>query len=218
MRSSWLKFLIGSMPKFFAIQHTEASGNISISVISAPVPSTTQSRRNVNIIPNMIRLHQDCEQSLPAFGHSSKNTPKSSINSCIPSGSLDFGRQSTIGVCGVELLGFICHEHGSIPTITSIPSSTRFPRLHEWFAYVCIPDYTGDDLFLGRYLENLERPGSLIDGQYQQLRKKARQSFMRDGYLFKRDRIRGQIPLASYWLGVLVEYSDSRFGLLLNLL
>ena len=49
-------------------------------------------------------------------------------------------------------------------------------------------------MVLGRYLETLERPEGMDDQQYQQLRKKSRNFFVRDGYLFKRSRKRGLPP------------------------
>jgi len=55
-------------------------------------------------------------------------------------------------------------------------------------------EYNGDDLILGHYLENLQRPDGMTDAQYQQLRKKSRDFLIRDGYLFKRGRKRGMPP------------------------
>jgi hypothetical protein len=51
-------------------------------------------------------------------------------------------------------------------------------------------EYSGDDLILGRYLE---RPDGLTNDQYRKLQRKSR-NFMRDDYLFKRGRKRGQLP------------------------
>ena len=45
-----------------------------------------------------------------------------------------------------------------------------------------------DDVVLGRYLTNLQRPDGLTDSQYQQLRKKSKYFLVRDGLLFKRPR------------------------------
>jgi Integrase zinc binding domain/Integrase core domain len=55
-------------------------------------------------------------------------------------------------------------------------------------------EYDGDDLVLGRCLETLERPEGMDDQRYEQLRKKSRNFFVRDGYLFKRSRKRGLPP------------------------
>jgi len=54
--------------------------------------------------------------------------------------------------------------------------------------YLHEAEYDGDDLILGRYLETLQRPEGMIDQQFQQLRKKSRIFFVRDGYLFTRSR------------------------------
>ena len=54
--------------------------------------------------------------------------------------------------------------------------------------YLCEAEYSGDGLILNRYLETLHRPIGLSDSQYQQLRKKSRQFFVRDRYLFKRTK------------------------------
>ena len=70
-----------------------------------------------------------------------------------------------------------------------LPSATTTTRV-----YLNEGEYAGDDLILGRYLETLERPAGLTDAQYQQLRKKSRDFFVRDGLLFKRGRKRGLPP------------------------
>jgi hypothetical protein len=74
----------------------------------------------------------------------------------------------------------------TVAETTPEPSMARL-YLHEG-------EYIGDDLMLGQYLETLRRPDGLNDAQYQQLRKKARRFFVRDGYLFKRGRKRGFPP------------------------
>jgi hypothetical protein len=51
-----------------------------------------------------------------------------------------------------------------------------------------------DDITLGRYLTTLERPDAMTDWQYQQLRKKSKNFFVRDGMLFKRPRRHGVPP------------------------
>jgi transposase InsO family protein len=55
-------------------------------------------------------------------------------------------------------------------------------------------DYEGDDVVLGHYLETLERPDGMSDQEFQQLRRKARTFFVRDGLLYKRGRKRGVPP------------------------
>jgi hypothetical protein len=55
-------------------------------------------------------------------------------------------------------------------------------------------EYVGEDLMLGRYLETLQRPQDIDDRQYQRIRKLARMFFVRDGYIFKRGKHRGQPP------------------------
>jgi Integrase zinc binding domain len=50
-----------------------------------------------------------------------------------------------------------------------------------------------NDLGLGRYLMTLQKPEGMSDGDYAQLRKKAKNFMVRDGLLFKRSR-RGGIP------------------------
>src|SRR5438552_211601 len=47
---------------------------------------------------------------------------------------------------------------------------------------------------LGEYLETLWRPDRIGDQKYQQLRKLSRMFFVRDGYLFKHGKSRGQPP------------------------
>jgi hypothetical protein len=51
-----------------------------------------------------------------------------------------------------------------------------------------------DDVLLGRYLTTLQRPDGMTDSQYQQLRKKSKNFFVRDGFLFKRPRHHGVPP------------------------
>lgn len=53
--------------------------------------------------------------------------------------------------------------------------------------------YDRDDLVLGKYLTTLERLEGMSDGDYAQLRKKARNFMVRDGLLFKRSR-GGRVP------------------------
>jgi len=74
-------------------------------------------------------------------------------------------------------------------------------------------EYEGDDLILGRYLENLQRPANLTDQQYQRLRKKSRDFLVRDGYLFKRGRKRNIPPRRvigqlAHRQGILIELHD----------
>jgi len=51
--------------------------------------------------------------------------------------------------------------------------------------------YEDDDLILGQYLETLQRPDGLTDIQFRELRRKSKNFLVRDGYLFKKPRIRG---------------------------
>ena len=55
-------------------------------------------------------------------------------------------------------------------------------------------EYEGEDLILGKYLTSLERPDGLSENQFQQLRKKSKSFFVRDGHLFKRNTKRGLPP------------------------
>src|SRR5438876_11460986 len=54
--------------------------------------------------------------------------------------------------------------------------------------------YLEEDLMLGEYLETLQKPDGIDDQNYQRLRKLSRTFFVRDGYLFKRGKRRGQPP------------------------
>jgi RNase H-like domain found in reverse transcriptase/Integrase zinc binding domain/Reverse transcriptase (RNA-dependent DNA polymerase) len=51
-----------------------------------------------------------------------------------------------------------------------------------------------DDALMGQYLTTLQRPDEMTDSQYQQLRKKSKNFFVRDGFLFKRPRHHGIPP------------------------
>jgi hypothetical protein len=53
--------------------------------------------------------------------------------------------------------------------------------------------YEGNDLILGKYLATLQRPEGMSDGDYAQLRKKAKNFMVRDGMLFKRSK-KGGVP------------------------
>src|SRR4030095_9040159 len=80
--------------------------------------------------------------------------------------------------------------------LTSLSSShtAHGPPDHLARIYLLEGEYDGQDLVLGQYLETLQRPENLTDAQYQQLRKKSRLFFVRDGLLFKRNRKRGLPP------------------------
>jgi Integrase zinc binding domain len=60
--------------------------------------------------------------------------------------------------------------------------------------YLHQAEYTGEDLLIGQYLKTLRRPDSLMDMEYQQLRRNSKSFFIRDGYLYKRGRKRGMPP------------------------
>jgi Integrase zinc binding domain/RNase H-like domain found in reverse transcriptase len=54
-------------------------------------------------------------------------------------------------------------------------------------------EYEGNDLMLGKFLSTLQRPDGLTDLEYQQLRKKSKLFFVRDGYLYKKGK-RAAVP------------------------
>ena len=60
--------------------------------------------------------------------------------------------------------------------------------------YIAEAEYSGEDLVLGKYLETLQRPDGISNTAYKTLRRKAKNFFVRDGYLFKRSRKRGKPP------------------------
>ena len=74
--------------------------------------------------------------------------------------------------------------------VGNISAGTWSSRLNSRI-FLVETEYMGDDLVLGEYLETLRRPQGFSDSQFQQLRKRSRQFFIRDGYLFKRGRKRG---------------------------
>jgi len=49
-------------------------------------------------------------------------------------------------------------------------------------------DYADEDLILNKYLVTLQRPEGVMDEEYQQLRRKSKSFFIRDGYLYKRGK------------------------------
>ena len=69
-----------------------------------------------------------------------------------------------------------------------IAGRTRSNGDINWRVCLHEAEYSGDDLIHGRYLETLRKREGMSDGQYQQLRKKSRQFFVRDGHLFKRTK------------------------------
>jgi len=70
-------------------------------------------------------------------------------------------------------------------------SINPFPSTSTAYIYLNEREYMDDDLILGQYLETLQRPDDFTNAQYQQLRKKSRNFFVRDELLFKRGRKRG---------------------------
>src|SRR5579871_2780565 len=60
--------------------------------------------------------------------------------------------------------------------------------------YIAETEYSGEDLVLRKYLKTLQRPDGIDDAAYKTLRRKAKNFFVRDGYLFKRSRKRGKPP------------------------
>jgi len=52
--------------------------------------------------------------------------------------------------------------------------------------YLDEAEYIGEDLMLGKYLVSLRRSEGLTDSEYQQLRRKSKSFFVRDGYLYKK--------------------------------
>lgn len=70
--------------------------------------------------------------------------------------------------------------------------------------------YIGEDLILRKYLVLLRRPDGLTDLEYQQLRRKSKSFFVRDGYLYKkRKRVPRQVVgLREQKLKVMVELHD----------
>ena len=60
-------------------------------------------------------------------------------------------------------------------------------------AYLIEGEYKGEFLQIGKYLETMERPDGISDGDYRSLRRKALRYYVRDGHLFRKGRI-GETP------------------------
>jgi RNase H-like domain found in reverse transcriptase/Integrase zinc binding domain/Reverse transcriptase (RNA-dependent DNA polymerase) len=76
--------------------------------------------------------------------------------------------------------------------------------------YLDEAEYMGEDLMLGKYLVSLRRPDGLTDSEYQQLRRKSKSFFVRDGYLYKKGKRvpRRVVGLQEQRLKVMEELHD----------
>jgi hypothetical protein len=78
-------------------------------------------------------------------------------------------------------------------SITAISSSNPSDEYQVYHVKFDPTKYKGDDLVLGKYLATLRQPEGTLDGDYTQLRKKAKNFMVRDGMLFKRSK-KGGVP------------------------
>src|SRR5438045_4211097 len=69
---------------------------------------------------------------------------------------------------------------GKLYSITAGPVEDISMNIEVLWVYLNEEEYEGDDLLLGKYLAMLQRPEGLTDLEYQRLRRKSKEFFIRE--------------------------------------